>query len=168
MAIKTHKIFLTTFCFLLSGFGYAQIRPKEESKEKKIVVFVCEHGAGRSVIASAYFNKLAQEQNLNYQAVFRGLIPDSTLSTDTKKGLTKDGFVTIGWTTKAISNQDIEKAAQIIALDCNLERDVSLNKPMQKWSNIPTITGNYEAARDFIYAKVKEYVAELKNTQKRD
>jgi hypothetical protein len=33
----------------------------------KQVVFVCEHGAGRSVIAAAWFNKLAGEKQLPYR-----------------------------------------------------------------------------------------------------
>ncbi len=167
MAMKTHKILLTAFCLLLFGFCYAQISPREKSKEKQIVVFVCEHGAGRSVIASAYFNKLVQEQQLNYQAVFRGLQPDSTLSADTKTGLAKDGFVVPNdWQPKALSNQDIERASQVVTLNCNVSGESTTSKPVQKWSEIPSITGNYEVARDSIYVKVKAYVAELKKSQK--
>jgi hypothetical protein len=35
------------------------------------ILFVCEHGAAKSVIAAAYFDKLAKERGLNYRAVFR-------------------------------------------------------------------------------------------------
>src|SRR4029450_12083860 len=36
------------------------------------VVFVCEHGAAKSVVATAYFNKLAAERGLPFRAAFRG------------------------------------------------------------------------------------------------
>ncbi len=36
------------------------------------VVFVCEHGAAKSVIATAYFNKIAAQRQLPYRAQFRG------------------------------------------------------------------------------------------------
>ena len=39
------------------------------------VVFVCEHGAAKSVVATAYFNKLAAERNLPFRATFRGTVP---------------------------------------------------------------------------------------------
>jgi arsenate reductase (thioredoxin) len=44
------------------------------------VVFVCEHGAAKSVIATAYFNKLAAERGLRTRAIYRGVNPDSALS----------------------------------------------------------------------------------------
>jgi arsenate reductase (thioredoxin) len=47
---------------------------------KPVILFVCEHGAARSTIAAAYFNKFAQQQNLDYVAVFRGTDPDTTLT----------------------------------------------------------------------------------------
>jgi hypothetical protein len=53
--------------------------------QTKRIVFVCEHGAAKSVIAAAYFNKLARERNLNYEAVCRGTFPDSTISVATKE-----------------------------------------------------------------------------------
>jgi len=44
----------------------------KQHKAPKEVVFVCTHGAARSPIAAAYFDKLAKENDLNFQAVFRG------------------------------------------------------------------------------------------------
>ena len=34
-------------------------------ESKKTILFVCEHGAARSPIAAAYFNKLAENQGLD-------------------------------------------------------------------------------------------------------
>ena len=42
------------------------------SRPNPAVVFVCEHGAAKSVIATAYFNKLAAERGLPFRATFRG------------------------------------------------------------------------------------------------
>ena len=56
-----------------------------------IVVFVCEHGAAKSVIAAAYFNKLAGETGLRVRAIARGTNPDPQLSPITIAGLHADG-----------------------------------------------------------------------------
>ncbi len=160
--MKTNKIFFLFSCFLLCHFSYAQTH----HKKKQTIVFICEHGAARSTIAAAYFNKLANEQHLNYQAVFRGLVPDSTVSADTKNGLSKDGFETKNLITKALTKEDVETSSQIVTLNCNLESESSIAKPMQKWVEIPAIKGNYDVARDAIYAKVEAYIAELKKAKK--
>ena len=31
-----------------------------------LIIFVCEHGAAKSIIAAAYFNKYARERNLRF------------------------------------------------------------------------------------------------------
>ena len=58
--------------------------------QTKKIIFVCEHGAGKSVVAASYFNKLAKERNLDYVAECRGTNPDSSVSLKTQEGLTKD------------------------------------------------------------------------------
>src|SRR5215472_1637766 len=59
---------------------------------KNTVVFVCEHGAARSVIAAAYFNRIAAERHLPYQAIARGTSAQEDLSVATVKGLESDGI----------------------------------------------------------------------------
>src|ERR671912_542532 len=59
------------------------------AQEKKII-FVCEHGAAKSVIAASYFNKMAKERNLDYVAECRGTFPDSVVAPGVKEGLTND------------------------------------------------------------------------------
>ena len=36
------------------------------SASRRTILFVCEHGAGRSAIAAAFFNRMAKEQSLSY------------------------------------------------------------------------------------------------------
>ena len=47
----------------------------QPSTRDKAVVFVCEHGAAKSVVATAYFNTLAAERGLPFRATFRGTAP---------------------------------------------------------------------------------------------
>src|SRR3569623_1908838 len=56
------------------------------------VIFVCEHGAAKSVIASEYFNKLAAERGLAVRSVARGADPQAALSVSAVKGLQADGL----------------------------------------------------------------------------
>jgi len=56
------------------------------------VVFVCEHGAAKSVIATTYFNKIAAERGLRARALYRGVNPQAELSVSALKGLRDDGL----------------------------------------------------------------------------
>lgn len=61
-------------------------------KQNPRIVFVCEHGAAKSIIAAAYFSKLAHDRNLRFTATARGTHPDAKLSSKTVAGLREDGL----------------------------------------------------------------------------
>src|SRR5215471_2722365 len=56
------------------------------------VVFVCEHGSAKSVIAAAHFNRLAAARGLPYHAVARGTNPDPEVAAGVVNGLVADGL----------------------------------------------------------------------------
>jgi arsenate reductase (thioredoxin) len=149
--------------FTISSF--AQTQKKNKATEKPTILFVCEHGAARSTIASAYFNKLAREQGVNYRAIFRATAPDTVLTADTKKGLTDDGFDVSNWTPMMVSARDINSARRIITFDCNLPTESNQLKPVIQWNGIPPISKDYNVARDEIVKKIKQLIADLKNAQ---
>jgi arsenate reductase (thioredoxin) len=156
---KTILLGLYVFLAYLS-FGQDTLN-KKINKSYSTIVFVCEHGAARSTIAAAYFNKLAQEKGLNYRAVFRGNNPDSVIGTATKKGLMQDGFEVAGWKPLPATKQDLENAWQVVTLDCVLPQTHNLSKPVIQWNGIPSISTDYIAARDTILKKIQALVSEL-------
>src|SRR5688572_31524024 len=126
--------FLSTL-LLISLFSSSQSSTNTKKiKDMPEILFVCEHGAARSTIASAYFNKLAEEQGLNYRATFRATNPDSTLMPATIKGLTDDGFDISNWTPKLVSQTDIKNAYEIITFDCNIPASDSSSKTLAQRS----------------------------------
>ena len=142
-----------SFCFGQNG--------KNDSSAKSIILFVCEHGAARSPIATAYFNKMAKERGLNYTAIFRGINPDTSLSVNTKKGLTEDGFDIKNWQPKLVTRHDINSASEVITLDCNLILKDSPARPVYQWNGTPPISESYQAARNDIANKVAILIKEL-------
>ncbi len=74
---------------LLAAIGFAVASQSTSvARTTPAVMFVCEHGAAKSVIATAYFNKLAAERGLPYRATFRGTTPQDELS-GTRRGRTE-------------------------------------------------------------------------------
>src|SRR5437899_3687220 len=74
------------------------------------VVFVCEHGAAKSVIATAYFNKIAAERGLHARAVYRGVNPQADLSVGALKGLRDDGLTVPDQRPSPITQADVANA----------------------------------------------------------
>jgi len=133
---------------------------QQETAASKEVLFVCTHGAARSPIAAAYFNKMSKAQGLNYHAVFRGTKPDDKLTEETIQGLTNDAFEVSAWNPEKVAIKDMNKAYKIVTFDCTLPSERSAAK-VEQWNGTPSISKDYEIARNNIKARVEKLVNTL-------
>jgi arsenate reductase len=129
------------------------------AQEKKII-FVCEHGAAKSVNAASYFNKLVKERNLDYVAECRGTSPDSVVSASTKAGLTNDKMFGPSTKPRKLLISDVVNAERII-LFTKLPADINANIKIENWSDIQNVDGEYEKRRDAIVKKIGELLDSL-------
>jgi protein-tyrosine-phosphatase len=121
----------------------------KDDKMTDTIIFVCEHGAAKSIIAAAYFNKLAEETNIDVRAIARGTHPDNELSPNTIKGLRADGLTPIESVPQKLSPNDLQSAQQIISF-CELPEEYQNKIPIEQWNDVPPVSQNYETARDTI------------------
>lgn len=124
------------------------------------VVFVCEHGAAKSVIATAYFNKLAAERNLPFRATFRGTSPQDELSVRAVEGLKADGIAVPTGKPAAITEADVAGATHIFAIGCALPDTARRSGKSADWSDVPDDQG-YGPMRDAIVRHVQQLLNEF-------
>ena len=124
------------------------------------VVFVCEHGAAKSVIATAYFNRRAAERGLRARAIYRGVNPDAELSAAALKGLRDDGLAVPAERPSRIAAADVEKATVIFAIGCTLPAHATASGKADNWSDVPNDQG-YVGMRDVIKKHVERMIDEL-------
>src|SRR5689334_6457115 len=124
------------------------------------IVFVCEHGAAKSVVTTAYFNKLAAERGLPYRATFRGTSPQDDLSVRAVAGLKEDGIPVPAGKPAAISDGDVANATHIFAIGCTLPDKAQRSGKANDWSDVPDDKG-YGPMRDAIVQHVKRLLDEL-------
>ena len=128
--------------------------------QDSLIIFVCEHGAAKSILAAAYFNQLARERNLSFHAIARGTHPDKELSPITVAGLQRDGLFPHESIPQELSMEDIEAAQQVIAF-CELPPEFRQKVKVEQWINIPPVSENYERARDVIVERLSHLVNNL-------
>ena len=144
---------LVLVCFAAStAVAQKAVEPK--------VVFVCEHGAAKSVVATAYFNKIARERGLPYRAQFRGTDPQAELSVSALKGLKDDGVEIPDGKPTLISTADAAAATHIFAIGCTLPAEVKASGKANDWSDVPDGQG-YGPMRDAIRKHVETLLDEL-------
>ena len=150
---------------IVPSMSLAQDSKHKANEEMQTVLFVCEHGAAKSVIAASYFDKLAEERGLKYRARFRGTHPDPVLNPVAEKGLKADGMNIQGLKPEMISNTDLTVATRIVTLGCALPGKDSVAGKVEEWNDVPSPSQNYEIARDDIVKRVRALVDDLEKTQ---
>jgi len=132
----------------------------QKSAQAARVLFVCEHGAAKSVIAAAYFNKLAAERGVELRAVAAGTSPDPQFNAATIAGLRADGFPPLSGRPRLVESEDALTAKRVITLGATLPAKFTSVRPTE-WNDTPAVSANYSAARDSIRARVEALLAEL-------
>jgi arsenate reductase (thioredoxin) len=143
-----------------SATAMAAAEPPGPQSEQSIV-FVCEHGAALSVIATTLFNKLAAERGLPQRAVYRGIDPQADLSVATLKGLREDGLLLPTDKPTAITAADVAAATHVFAIACALPSVAASSGKGEDWSDVPLVSGGYGPARDAIRRHVEHLLDQL-------
>ncbi len=125
------------------------------------VVFVCEHGSVKSLIAMDYFNRSAGERGLAYRAVARGTAPDATVPGPVREGLRGDGFVVSGFVPRLFNATDVDGASLVVSFDQDVEKIVGGRARHLRWDNLPAVSTDYALGRDEIVRHVDALIDEL-------
>ena len=129
------------------------------------VIFVCEHGAAKSLVAAAYFNKLAAERGLPDRAIFRGANPQEALSVKAVAGLKADGVPIPDAKPTALGDDEVKRSTHIFAIGCTLPKAAAASGKAADWSDVPDDQG-YAPMRDAIVKHVRALLDEIHRAKK--
>jgi arsenate reductase len=136
-------------------FRYGQV-----ASSNRPVVFVCEHGAAKSLIATTYFNKIAAERGLRARAVYRGVSAQADLSVNALQGLRDDGLTPPDEKPSSITQGDVDGANVIFAIGCTLPKNATASGKADSWDDVPDDKG-YAAMREALKRHVERLVDDL-------
>lgn len=136
---------------------------KNSAKQAPVVMFVCEHGSAKSVVAAAHFNKLTKERNLKVRAFSRGTNPDAEIAPGAAKGLQSDGLAAEE-KPERLSKADVDRAIRVIAF-CQLPDAFQNGAPVEQWDDVPPVSEDYGKARDRIVERIRHLLDELKSAK---
>lgn len=125
------------------------------------VVFVCEHGSVKSLIAASYFNRRAKAKGLRFRAIARGVAPEPAVPPVVRDGLRAAGFDASGYRPQLLAASDISGATLIVSFDEDLSDTVAGRARYLKWDNLPGVLSNYARGKDAIVTQIDSLVDEL-------
>ena len=125
------------------------------------VVFVCEHGAAKSVLAATYFNRLAELRGLSLRALARGTAPDSEIPGAVIAGMAREGLAPCTRVPTLLGSQDLLGALQVVSFDQPHIAALARPGSLTAWDGLPPVSADFEVARAAIFAKVERLLADL-------
>ena len=137
-----------------------QARAQDSAKAARIV-FVCEHGSVKSLVAMEYFNRGAKARGVPYRAVARGTTPESTVPTAVREGLRSDGFDVSAFEPSKLEASDVAHAALIVSFDQDVASVVGTQSRYSKWDDLPGVLTDYARGKDEIVRHVDALIEEL-------
>jgi arsenate reductase len=154
------------------GLWYAPATPSSQVRsgtvtDSQTVVFVCEHGTVKSVVALAYFRQLARERHLSIRAISRGTAPDSAVPGKVREGLRLDGLQLGPFTPAEFTLADLASAITVISFDQpKVAQMVGGRVPTAQWDGLPAVSDDYRIARDSIRQRITRLVDSLDRARK--
>jgi arsenate reductase (thioredoxin) len=133
-----------------------------QQTQPKKVVFVCEHGAAKSIIAKAEFERIAKEKGIAVEVVSRGTVPDAEIAAGVRKGLLADGTDLGSAKPVKVSAKDLEGATAVVTFGPDLAEWMPKGGKTIDWSAAPSPSKDYREARDYIRKQVEGLVGEIK------
>jgi arsenate reductase len=125
------------------------------------VVFVCEHGSVKSLVATVYFNRRAQERGLAYVALARGVAPDPVVPSTVRDGLRNDGFDVSAFHPRQFRASDAKQASLVVSFDQDVAKIIGAPVHYSRWDGLPGLLADFPRGRDEITRRVDALIDEL-------
>ena len=125
------------------------------------VLFMCPHGAAKSVLASAYFEQLAKERGLNVRVESGGTDPDPTVAPAVAAHLKQHGYPVRAGVPRKVTPTAFESADLVISLGCDLSGLPERRGRLERWDDVPAPSEDFARADQAIRKRVTALIEEL-------
>jgi arsenate reductase (thioredoxin) len=124
------------------------------------VLFICPHGAAKSVLASAYFKQLAAERGIRVQVDAVGTEPAAEVGAPVAARLKQQGLAVPISKPRPVTANDVAQADIVVSIGCDVSHIPSTSK-LRRWDDVPDLSENFDASDAAIRAKAQALVDEI-------
>lgn len=127
------------------------------------MLFVCEHGNVKSLMAATYFNQIARERRLPFQAISRGVAPNSTtVPLAIANALRTEGFDVSAFQPAAVSRADVSASRRVVTIGAVLPQAIdAAGAKIEQWNDVPPASVDYAGASAALKAHVSALIEQL-------
>ena len=126
---------------------------------ERTIVFVCEHGSAKSLVAASFLDRMATEKGARLRGISRGTAPDSSVPPQVVAALREDGLDVSAFRPQALSESDLARATRVIAF--GVDPGDTRGVPVERWDDVPPVSTRYPEARTAIQKRLERLLREL-------
>jgi arsenate reductase len=130
------------------------------------ILFLCPHGAAKSVLAAAYCQHLLAQYGLKVQVTSAGTEPDAAVSPEVVALLRSEGLDVAYHRPRRVSREELGTAFRVISLGCDVSHLAPPGTLVEHWDDVPSPSQHLARARDVVYSHVERLVEELKQNSR--
>jgi arsenate reductase (thioredoxin) len=160
-AIRVPILAVVCGATLVTTWAHQQREEPVAPGKHPTVLFLCPHGAAKSVLASAYFTRLAEERGLNVRVESAGTDPDPTVSPAVAAHLKRQGYPVPESNPRTVTAKDLDLADVVISIGCDLSGLEEPRGKLVRWDEVPPLSEDFARADEAIRKRVAELIEEL-------
>lgn len=136
--------------------------PPPASPEKPpTILFMCPHGAAKSVLASAYFQRAARERGVNVRVITAGTDPDPAVAPKVAQHLKSQRYDVPIATPRRVTADDLAAADVVVSIGCDVKGLPPPRGSLRQWDDVPAPSEDFNAADEKIKERVIALIDEL-------
>jgi arsenate reductase (thioredoxin) len=123
------------------------------------VVFICPHGAAKSVLAAALFQRLADERGLPLRATCAGTEPEPVIAPHVRALLAQEGLALPLEQPQLVTEELLARAFYVISLGCARDTLPVAPRHWEVWDDIPPPSQDLQGAYTLLQRHLSEWMA---------
>lgn len=148
-------------------YAFCRDRLPAGAPRRARVLFVCPHGAAKSVVAAAHLERLAAARGVWVRAVAAGLEPDPRMAPAAVAGLAADGLRPPTRPPRPVTLHDLAGADVAVTFGCDLPATGGAVRvgpgaaAPERWDDVPAVSDGYAAAREALLPRLEALLARI-------
>ncbi|MGH2587294.1 MAG: chromate resistance protein ChrB domain-containing protein, partial [Dehalococcoidia bacterium] len=134
---------------------------------RRTILFLCPHGAAKSVIAAAYCRRLAEQRGIDLAVACAGTEPDRELAPAVVAALRARGLDLVEQQPRRVEPAELASAWRVVSLGCDPAALGAAAGALDRWDDVPSPSQDIAAACAAIAARVMRLLEELDEDERR-
>jgi arsenate reductase (thioredoxin) len=151
--------FIGSVCILAAGLNMAPNILSAKTMQPRKILFVCQYGTAKSVIAREFFRKRAKHRGIDVQAISRGLTIEDHITAKLRKNLAADHIDPNIEPIRSMAQEDWQSADIVIAFN-PLPTSVT-HGDVRDWTDLPSVNDKYKKARSIMKRRIDRLLDEI-------